>query len=843
MSVETKVPAIPAVTDANVTAAVRHIKHLLDVREGRVGDFLDANVTFRDLVKSGLAVSPGWASPAYPVAPPGVFPNGYNPATDYTPPSSPAGVVAAGGIGTIILQWDDPGYRNHGYAEVWRSATNVIGNAVLHGTTDTRFYTDPIGAGASFYYWVRFVSLGNVTGPYQGVDGVLGATGQDPSYLTSLLVGQLSTSQLNTALNTRIDLIDGPANLAGSVNARVLTEANARAAAITAEASTRAQALLNEAQARGAAITTEAQTRATADTSLAGQITTLTAAVNTADTNLAAAIQTEATTRATADTAEAQARTTLAARVTTAEGAITANAAAITTEAQTRATADTSLAGQITTLSSQVNNATTGLPATRSLLVNDYYTKANTDSAISTATTTLQSSVNDQLTGYATTAALQIEATTRASIDGGLLAQFTVKTQVNGYISGFGLASTSNNAAPTSEFLVLADAFKIASPSGPGITPAAPFIVRTTPPTIGGVNVPVGVYMQEAFIANGTIGNAKIADLAVDNAKIANLDAAKITTGFLSADRIQAGTIDAKIANIDAAKITSGFISSAVINTASIANATITNAQIQSLDASKITTGRLTAAQIDGTNLSINAAGVELGADVGPGAGHYGLSLSGSDFNNIFLRRHDGVTFFRVNDGGANSMTFDSASGQLSVTGNLTARSFSTIGGRFTADASGNVIADRVSVRRRDAVATGSGYLGQIISTTRYGDQGGDNGPSATYSQDSATDFWLDPGIDDPAFSNSSINQHYGALLRFSGSYVWWASGSPGVDLFSTYIHCEPRVRETHMTVGSAVSSSARIWLLCKIAIRNVSTSAAIYQIRLDNYSWSLFKV
>ena len=92
-----------------------------------------------------------------------------------------------------------------------------------------------------------------------------------------------------------------------------------------------------------------------------------------------------------------------------------------------------------------------------------------------------------------------------------------------------------------------------------------------------------------------------------------------------------------------------------------------------------------------GGNLTVNGGGtftgsiqvgdVEIGNDVGPGAGHHGISLSPNNFNNIFLRRaSDGVYFFRVNDGGANSITFDSSSGVLNITGTVTA-SAGTIGG------------------------------------------------------------------------------------------------------------------------------------------------------------------
>ena len=93
----------------------------------------------------------------------------------------------------------------------------------------------------------------------------------------------------------------------------------------------------------------------------------------------------------------------------------------------------------------------------------------------------------------------------------------------------------------------------------------------------------------------------------------------------------------------------------------------------------------------DGANLTVNGGGiftgtlqvgnVELGNNVGPGSGHHGISLSPNEFNNIFLRREsDGVYFFRVNSGGTNSLTFDSSSGVLSITGTVNA-SAGTIGG------------------------------------------------------------------------------------------------------------------------------------------------------------------
>jgi hypothetical protein len=112
--------------------------------------------------------------------------------------------------------------------------------------------------------------------------------------------------------------------------------------------------------------------------------------------------------------------------------------------------------------------------------------------------------------------------------------KYTVKIDSNGYVSGFGLASTANNATPTSEFAVRADKFYIASPSGPDLPPIVPFIVRTTPTTINGVSVPTGVYIDGAYIQGGSITGASIAGGTIEDAKLINVSANKITGAALT---------------------------------------------------------------------------------------------------------------------------------------------------------------------------------------------------------------------------------------------------------------------------------------------------------------------
>ena len=245
------------------------------------------------------------------------------------------------------------------------------------------------------------------------------------------------------------------------------------------------------------------------------------------------------------------------------------------------------------------------------------------------------------------TAAIEQAFTAQKTLNDGLRAQYSVKIDNDGFVSGFGLYSEGSN----SEFVVSADRFAVATPlssipfrgantaytlgavvrqqasnytlvckqagttsSAASVTEAGlanvitdgtviwqvasrvPFVVQTSPATFSGVTIPSGVFIDAAYIVNGT----------VNNSQIGNINADKITAGFIAAARIEAGSIDATIATLDAAVIQTGFI-----NTARIQNASITNAQIQ--DAA-ITTAKISDAVI--TNAKI-ADGVITTAKIG----------------------------------------------------------------------------------------------------------------------------------------------------------------------------------------------------------------------------------
>ena len=170
------------------------------------------------------------------------------------------------------------------------------------------------------------------------------------------------------------------------------------------------------------------------------------------------------------------------------------------------------------------------------------------------------------------------------SIDG-VTAQNFIKIDNAGHISGYGLSSTNADGTPTAEFGVRANRFFVAPPAiasntapttelfpgkvwvdtsgsedvtkyytGSAWTTSPqvlPFVIQTTPTTLNGESVPAGVYIDQAFIKNGSIVNAQIADATIDKAKIASLDVDDVTAGTLSANHIAIDSVGLDTATIN----------------------------------------------------------------------------------------------------------------------------------------------------------------------------------------------------------------------------------------------------------------------------------------------------
>lgn len=164
----------------------------------------------------------------------------------------------------------------------------------------------------------------------------------------------LSESNLNKALRDKIALIDG--NGAGSVNARIAAEAQARAAvARTAEdAKAAAKKAADDLTTKAAELGNKVAAVERVNNEQAQQIRTVTAAQGTT----AAGLEAEKKARADGDRAEAAARETLAGRVSTAEGNITR-------ETQARVTAINAQTAATEALKTRVGNTESSITALR----------------------------------------------------------------------------------------------------------------------------------------------------------------------------------------------------------------------------------------------------------------------------------------------------------------------------------------------------------------------------------------------------------------------------------------------------------------------------------------------
>ncbi|MEC4589507.1 phage tail protein [Nitrospirillum amazonense] len=250
------------------------------------------------------------------------------------------------------------------------------------------------------------------------------------------------------------------------------------------------------------------------------------------------------------------------ATVYTQEGQALATSAAIQTEQTARANADSALSSSISTLSAQVNDSATGLPKTRADLVAEQTTRANADSALSLSISTLSAQVNDSATGLPQTRAdLATEQTARANGDSanaqsittlsttvngntasittlqssvnGLNAQWVLKTDINGYVAGIGLA----NSGSSSTFIIRADTLALVPPNSK--TTQSPFFV-----TSGG-------------------------QVVINNAFIQNLSANVLTGGTIGANVVYAGSISAD-------QVTGGSISGKTLGTIPVNGAYLT---------------------------------------------------------------------------------------------------------------------------------------------------------------------------------------------------------------------------------------------------------------------------
>lgn len=584
---ETIVPSIPDIRNDNILEALRAIKSTLDVREGSIGDPLDQLVTLRELASlnvvdtTGTTTTPSGARlPVGAVLPPPV--SGYNPATDYTPPPQPTNLRAKGGFTNVFLEWDGAPYRNHGYAEIWRSQTDVLGNAVMVGTTAASVYADPAQEDTTYYYWVRFVSKAAVTGPYNLTSGTPATTAINIGNALTALSNEITSSPLFIDLGSRIRRIetdDYIRNLTSGAYKYSLDRLTASidtassdityVRGVTATQATQLNTLSSTVSGRAKVFfQASAPTDTTANPLKANDLWYDTDDNNKSYRWSGTAWVVFVTAGKTYYQATAPVSSTAAPLF---EGDLwydsdDQNKAYRWSGTVWEAIRDQYIDARVTTLEqTKIGYATfiaaynhNGVAYAAGNVFDNggaIIDKATTDAWNVTHPVSgkltwniglpLASAVKQvQITDGSDNLTLEQRFTAQKTTNGNLLGQYSVKIDNNGHVSGFGLSSQPVNGTVTSSFIVRADRFALAGPNDTNnplgttvpTTASTPFMVfaAPTPVTLNGVTktYPAGVWMNSAFIANATIDTAQIRDLTADKITTGNLTAAiGISTG------------------------------------------------------------------------------------------------------------------------------------------------------------------------------------------------------------------------------------------------------------------------------------------------------------------------
>ena len=216
----TKVPGFPK-PPTSISAELRKfleaIVEAIEIRLGRRGDPLDRAVTLRELIDSGIASTKA----AIPFDPNnvGAGNRGFQNPDDLIETDVPMQVVGftvAAAYSQVIISWTFPNYRYHSQTQIWSHTSDSIGDATLAGVSTGRIFVDPIGSGASRYYWARHQNQENKVGPWNDTDGTLGQTATDVAHQLGVLSNAITSSQLATSLADPIGNL--PANTNSEIN-------------------------------------------------------------------------------------------------------------------------------------------------------------------------------------------------------------------------------------------------------------------------------------------------------------------------------------------------------------------------------------------------------------------------------------------------------------------------------------------------------------------------------------------------------------------------------------------------------------------------------------------------
>ena len=190
---------VPKGFDPEAKRFAQSVNESVGVLKGELGNPLDAAVTFSDLINSGIGKLDirinsgggitGTGSSGVRIVPGdgGVL---------NTPPK-PTGVSAGGAFQNIILSWDPATFFGFSHAEIWVANSNAFADRVFVGLSTAAVFTHQVGTNQTKYYWIRFVNIQDVVGPFHSITGVNATT------------AFIDTQDIADQLITAAKLVDG----------------------------------------------------------------------------------------------------------------------------------------------------------------------------------------------------------------------------------------------------------------------------------------------------------------------------------------------------------------------------------------------------------------------------------------------------------------------------------------------------------------------------------------------------------------------------------------------------------------------------------------------------------
>jgi predicted phage tail protein len=414
-------------------------------------------------------------------------------------PPAVTSLTASALIFGIHLKWTfPPGAEDTQRTEIWYGPTTDLAAATKLSDLaypQSEYNLQGLLAGVKFFFWARLVDrTGNIGPWYPTGIGVMGQSSSEAAPILQMIAGQITKTELGADLQAEIEKIDDLQDQIDALDG--LSAYKGEQAYLSGQMVVGSGRIyqatkdvpVNKPPPNIAYWLDIGQVVQTAN-GLAQQVSSNTADIADLDGAVTAQATSVQALRASVrdDNGEGDLADALKGWTST---------ASIVTESQVSAARDEASARTVTQLTATVGENAAQVTDLRQVV-------ATNQSSTSTAIQQLTASVNDaNNTGAQNTAAIQQTSNAYADTAGKLSTMWSVKMQItqNGqYVAaGIGLGIENTGAGLQSQFLVSADRFAIVNSMAGGAI-SVPFAVQNGQ-----------VFMNSAFIQDGTITNAKI---------------------------------------------------------------------------------------------------------------------------------------------------------------------------------------------------------------------------------------------------------------------------------------------------------------------------------------------